>query len=581
MMKDYYVRFAHLLLCVILLIMTICACEYSMPRPLTEADSLMQRGNLNQADSLLEAYDNTGQKSSKRVQMYRALLALERRYVADELTSKDFSIADSLARYYSEENTCEAAMSQLFLGDIYQKAADYPSALACFLKAEKQTKALNNKTLLIWSNRMLGDIYFEQRMLQECTKYYREQFKFSKETKDTLRMALGAFAMARVSMINNYIDSSVYYLNKSIEWASKHQRSNTIIPAAQSKLADIYIQTKQFEKAASIMPHNSMNDENWAYWHLDQQHTDSAIFYFKGMLGKYGWRAQVTYLQILANLEESKGNKSNAFEYYKELNIAKDSLKNHSKTEESLQIKSQYEYNIIKSERDKITARNKRICYMFGAISLLTVVVGVAVNRSWQSYKDRKEKEIIQEKLRRKEEERRNKHSLIQIVKNSQRIAELEQQVLKAQENADKYLVDKLKLETRLLKAENEIIKTKKHQQSIMQEALEQSSLYHKIKGHAGEENFHLSDEEWQELGSMIDDANDQFTFRLRNIHDGITPYELHICYLLKLKVSSTNIGIMLFKSKAAIGMTRQRLYKKLTGKVGTAKQLNDFILNF
>ena len=79
----------------------------------------------------------------------------------------------------------------------------------------------------------------------------------------------------------------------------------------------------------------------------------------------------------------------------------------------------------------------------------------------------------------------------------------------------------------------------------------------------------------------MIDDANDQFTFRLRNIHDGITPYELHICYLLKLKVSSTNIGIMLFKSKAAIGMTRQRLYKKLTGKVGTAKQLNDFILNF
>lgn len=98
-----------------------------------------------------------------------------------------------------------------------------------------------------------------------------------------------------------------------------------------------------------------------------------------------------------------------------------------------------------------------------------------------------------------------------------------------------------------------------------MQDELEQSPLREHIKQNAGKEQFHLTDEEWLQLAMLIDAADDQFTKRLRNLYDGITEYELHICYLVKLDIPSVNIGTMLYKSKAAIGMARQRMYKKLT----------------
>lgn len=49
----------------------------------------------------------------------------------------------------------------------------------------------------------------------------------------------------------------------------------------------------------------------------------------------------------------------------------------------------------------------------------------------------------------------------------------------------------------------------------------------------------------------------------------------------VKLDIPSVAIGTMLYKSKAAIGMARQRLYLKLTGEKGTAKDFNNFIQAF
>ena len=115
----------------------------------------------------------------------------------------------------------------------------------------------------------------------------------------------------------------------------------------------------------------------------------------------------------------------------------------------------------------------------------------------------------------------------------------------------------------------------------MMLEKLDQSPLRERIKQNAGKENFHLTENEWQQLATLIDNANNQFTNRLRTLYDGITEYDLRICYLIKLDVPSVAIGVMLYKSKAAIGMARMRLYEKLMGETGTAKQLNDFIKDF
>ena len=97
---------------------------------------------------------------------------------------------------------------------------------------------------------------------------------------------------------------------------------------------------------------------------------------------------------------------------------------------------------------------------------------------------------------------------------------------------------------------------------------------------HAGEEKFHLTDDEWQQLAQSVDDVYNDFTHRLLAVVE-LTDLELKVCYLIKIDVAPTAISALLYKSKTAISMLRKRLYKKITNKAGTPQQLDDFILNF
>lgn len=214
-------------------------------------------------------------------------------------------------------------------------------------------------------------------------------------------------------------------------------------------------------------------------------------------------------------------------------------------------------------------------------LSLLTLLVLGCVLFIWRKYRDKKERELTQEKLLRQEEERKNRQSIEQIEKNEQLIALLNLQLQEAKGRNDEEMYEKLQRETQMLGAENSRIKAKQLHKQLMIAELQQSVLFKRIKQKAGKEHFHLTEEEWEQVEGLIDDAYDQFTTRLRILYGGITEYELRICYLLKIGIPSVAIGIMLYKSKAAIGMARQRLYKKLTGKDGTAKQFNEFIETF
>ena len=524
----------------ILILFVAAACFRPAPyhNDLVAADSMLMRGNYNSADSFLTLYDLSYSKKSHHDNMYRALLGMARRYTISDLSANDFSMADSLVFYYEGKGAHESTMARIFLAEVYRSEGAYPLALNTLLMAEHSVSLCNNLTLLVWIYRKLGDIYFDQRMLSDCIEYYKTSFSYASKQSDTLRMAHSAFSMARVCMINNDADSAIYYLKKAIEWSKKHPEGKSTEISSRSVLADIYIQIEKFEEAAAIIPHDSLNDYNWAYWHLGQHHLDSAYIYFSLLLKKEDWQSKVEYLPILASLEEQKGNQEKALFYSKQLSAAKDSLKAHSQIEEIRHAKLLHHYDIIKQERDVAKKHNRNMHYLLVSIVIVVIIVALLVWQAWR--------------------------------KNYQ---------VKAQ--SDVSTIERLQPETRLLTVENENIKTRKNHDRLLINELIMSSLYERIKENANKDGFRLTDEEWLVLATMIDQAYDGFTSRLRLLYDGINEYELHICYLIKLGISSTDIGNMLCKSKSAIGMTRQRLYRKLTGTKGTARELNDFITGF
>ena len=110
---------------------------------------------------------------------------------------------------------------------------------------------------------------------------------------------------------------------------------------------------------------------------------------------------------------------------------------------------------------------------------------------------------------------------------------------------------------------------------------LHQSAIYQLIKSQAHKPDFKLTDDQWQELQKEIDQAYNNFTARLYTKCPKLNETELHVCYLLKLKVAPTDIAHIIVRQVSTVSGIRKRLYEKIHGVEGNAKQLDDFISKF
>jgi len=563
------------------LFMSSCHEEPTYPLLLVDADTLLMRGDYGKTDSLLTIFDNSYTKQEKAVLHYRQLLQIGRRFVEDELTADDFSLTDSLCRYYVDSGSREKYGKALcFLGNVYYQSGDYPSAMNTWLKAKSIAEDNKYLYLLCWLYRNIGDLYFAQRMLDECIEYYQKYFHVSALNQDTLRMAYSANTMGKVYVILNNADSALYYYDKSIALAKHTRHPENIIPYSKHSIADILIQIEEYDKALSYMSHDTLNYDNWAYWHLGMHHLDSAIWYFEREQEVSGIYGKLDAHNNLTRLEDSRHNTNKALIHYKLLVNIMDSVQKMSQSENTRRVNAQYNLNQIKEERDEIARHSNHmetVLYIFLAVTLLGILL---VYYIWKFYQQKQRSELSHEKLLRQIEEEKYKHSVSQIEENKRKIDKLKKQLIEAKQQNDPIIENQLRLDSEQLIAENQSLEAKQRRHQFLLEEFQKSTLYSRLIINAGKEKFHFTDEEWQQLGENIDKVYENFTQRLFSLVQ-LSDIELKVCYLIKLRIAPANMAVMLYKSKTAISMLRQRLYEKFTHQKGSTKQLDEFILNF
>ncbi len=565
---------------VTLLLLAACNHQPTYPQQLVEADSAMRWGRYNQADSLLQAYGKTRKTEKNTIRRYHQLLTLESKFLHGQSSLDDLLLADSLREFYEGSSKEKHAKALAILGDIYFASSDYPSALENLLKAEEEAEQAGELWLQGIICRTEGDIYRKQRMFSEMTNYYIRSYHIATSNKDTLRMAYAAFSMGKVYTILNNPDSTIYFYEKAIKLGKKLEQSHAIIPYAKSELSDIYLQLEDFDKAAAIMPHDSLNDVNWGYWHYQQNHTDSAIYYFSKSLDRQSMEGKVELLRLLTELEEKRGNTALSFTYAKKTAETEDSIKAQSQVAATLQAEAQHRLNSIKEQLQVSESRKLLLWIIIASILAIFFIAIFLARRQWTQKKAERDAALAYERLLRQEEERKHQLSEKKMAENNREIARLNDELKKAQQMNDTLLAARLKLDSEELKNENETIKASLNRRAYLLEKLENSLLYHRIKINAGKEKFHLTDEEWQTLATDIDNAYDNFTGRLL----ALTPLnetERQICYLLKLNLRPTQIATMLSLSDTAISMNRNRLYKKIFHEKGSSKLFDEFIRDF
>ena len=384
--------------CVLGVLTHSCDKNNDYPALLVTADSLIMRGNYDLADSVLILYDQEKHTQKESNNRYRQLLALERLFVSDKLLESDFSVADSLCRYfYDKDKKSEYSRSLCMLGEIYRLSGDYPSALDAFLNADILSKEYGESYVQCWSYQKRGDLFFDQKMYDECSDCYQKYYTTASQNRDTLRMALAAFRMGQVYTIKSDVDSTIYYYTQSMNLGKHTRYPENIIPYSRNALCDIYIQIEDYDEALKYLSRDSTDDANWAYWYMGQGMVDSAIVYFEKIKNRYSLYGQSESFHNLALLEEIKGNKQKALYYYKQQIDLNDSLSSLSLVEATRKVNAQFNLNQIKKERDSISQHSAFVEKLLYIILSFFGLLVVSAYYGWNYHRQKQKRKQTQQ----------------------------------------------------------------------------------------------------------------------------------------------------------------------------------------
>ena len=101
------------------------------------------------------------------------------------------------------------------------------------------------------------------------------------------------------------------------------------------------------------------------------------------------------------------------------------------------------------------------------------------------------------------------------------------------------------------------------------------------VKTNARNPGFKLNDAQWLELKEEMDVSLNGFTERLLCLNPKLSDVDIHVCYLLKLGISPTDMAHIMVCQINTVSTIRKRLCKKIHGVNGTPGQLDRFIEEF
>ena len=88
-----------------------------------------------------------------------------------------------------------------------------------------------------------------------------------------------------------------------------------------------------------------------------------------------------------------------------------------------------------------------------------------------------------------------------------------------------------------------------------------------------------LKDDDWNNIESQIKKIYPGFSSQLRNLY-AMSELEYQVCLLIKLRVAPSDMAVVLARDASTISTVRSRLYKKVFGQKGGAKEWDEFILS-
>lgn len=548
------------------------------PSVLVTADSLMTRHEEDSAAVLLRSFAKDTAEADESVKMYYTLLELElqdKRFIP----LRDLVKSQTLVHYYRCHGSEDKLAKALFyVGCTYRDLNDSPSALDYFQQSEEKAEKLKDYWLLEAVNREKGELLMYQGLYKESAEAYRRYYKYTVLCNDTNALSSALYALAKVyEEYNDPLKAITYYQraiqvvgdNKDLEIQLKYELLGQLINASHLNEAKIQM---------AKMPVDNLL---WGDYYLKMGRRDSAQYYYRRALNhSYSLYENEDITYNLYELCEKQHNITSAFVFLKQYVSYHDSIDAITKIKQIKQVQSLYNYNIINGEKSKLQREkdNYWIVIMMIVCSFFVVLlVGIG---SYFYYKKKRDCQFVREHLLRLEEEQKAQYSFKRLKENQSQLQLLKMKLEEARQKEDKAKIEKLTLETHSLKVATMAIEVRQQKQKQLEKRLFSSSIYIQFMKNVESGKCHLSENEWNLLERSIDETYDNVMQRLSHLVK-LNITERRICCLLKLQIAPSIIALFIDRTKSTVSLARLRLYKKITGKEGTAHELDEFISNF
>lgn len=520
-MLTYAATYILLLLFTVVVLLTSCRNDNTdYPAWLVQADSLLY-AHPDSALNILRTCSDSINAAPQSVRMYYDLLltqAKDKNYI----THTSDSIVRQLVSYYENQGPDDKlARAYYIAGRVYDDLQNAPTALEYYQKAVDKAQEVRDYKLVGLTYSQMGTLYLNQDLIKESAENYRMSYEYALKGGDKLNICYSLQDLARSYTMLNKNDSALYFYDKVFALSSdEYKRANLVY-----ELSSFYIQMKNYEKARKILSYDDKAYIAWADYYAAINKTDSArYFYAHSLTYEDNIYAKEIASQELYKYFQKAQDESMQLKYLSQWDICKDSISKKTKSAEVKRIEALYNYEKIKSERDKLEFEKSIQMYLIVLLILMLLFFITILIITYNKY-------------RRKQQLQRNQ----------------EQRVYYIKEMAN----------------------------SITQKTIEDLPLCLMIRNNAQKTDFRLAENKWDELQSEMNLLHSNFVIRLRTLYPQIKEIEIMVCCFIKLGIRNTDIAHIISHSTNGVSNIRKRLYEKIHGKKGSAKQLDEFIKAF
>lgn len=557
------------------------------PQSLIIADSLASI-QPDSAITLLKTLEDNIKTESESTQMYYRLLCIKANDKAYIQHTSDSLILPILHYYIKKEDEKHLPEAYYYAGRVYRDLGDAPQALDYFQKAiDVSPKGRYSLKSKIYSQ--MGTLFLYQKIYDEALKMFKKALECNNIKENATSIVFNLRDIANTYRCINQNDSSQYYFQKAYDLASI-QGNHNLMAMVQSQIASLYIELEKYDLALQalqpsldsldIPSRSGIFSIASELYHKTGQ-IDSATYYYNELL-KYGtiYAKQAAY-EGLAKIAIDYKNPQKALLHLSQYMQCTDSIHKIIDTETIRRLNSLYNYQLREKENNQLKAENEQKQKIITNIFSISVLIFALFFACLQYNKRRRLQLKTQiENLRQLKEEQYRKSTHF-IERNKQKIKELKQ-IIQEADLTNNILKARLEEQIELTLCANkqaEIGLARRKQVGVV---LLESEIYSHIQKqlHSPQVSKNLlSNNDWKRLEDTINNIYENFSVNLQKLCN-LNEHEYHICLLIKINISPTDIARLTAHSKEAITSTRRRLYEKVFSQKGSPKDWDSFILS-